>query len=217
MSGSASLDWTSSNTSNVENGGDPTFNTLQITKSSSSISSSSDANAALLVSGDVAIAGLLWAQSLRTDVRYRVSDEDVKIILSQIQSVLPSLLQIQVYRYQMRKPSTIPNIMFGPKAQDLQKIFPEIVEDSTDVLGVDYDSLACATLVGVQEIAHELNTQKEKNKLQNQRILEQNDRLRDQSDRIREQSDRIRELNEKLKLLTERIGTIEKYLGSITG
>lgn len=195
----ASLDWLSNQSKNELT--DASFNSLHITKSSADIISSSDPNAALLVTGDTAVSGLLWARSVRSDSRYRVSDETVKNKGPLIETILSKLGNINIYRYQLYN-DVHKHQMYGPMAQELQKILPDIVDTSSDILGVDYDSLCALNTVGIKELV--CNVQR-MFAGQQQEIADLKERVSSQTDRLREQADRLRELNDRLREQNDRI------------
>lgn len=106
------------------------------------------------------------------------SDRGTKENVEKLNSVLDMIDRISAYRFEFKKaidPESKKRI--GVIAQEVQKIFPELVHKSPDgVLGVDYSMLAAPLVEAVKE----LHTDLKESKKTEARLKEENKNLREQ-------------------------------------
>lgn len=93
------------------------------------------------------------------------SDERLKTNIRPLEPVLPSILNIQLKRYEFKENNPSHKESIGIIAQDLQKVFPEFVSVNTanegnpmveNQLGVDYGGLSVLALKAIQEQQNEI-------------------------------------------------------------
>ena len=91
---------------------------------------------------------------------FETSDENLKDIISPVETDLDKLSQLRKVYFKFKNdPETI---HLGVIAQDVQKIYPEIVSTIDDHLTVDYAKLSVIALDAVDQLNNELKEVKEK-------------------------------------------------------
>ncbi|NOH70818.1 tail fiber domain-containing protein [Vibrio pectenicida] len=85
------------------------------------------------------------------------SDKELKRNISNIASTIDKIVEIQGVRYQLNGSN---QVEFGFIAQDLQRIYPEVVRESYDMdyLRVDYRSMIAILLEAVKEQEKRIRT-----------------------------------------------------------
>ncbi len=97
--------------------------------------------------------------SIEVDAKGRVvsvnsapSDRRLKKDISPLTQVLPHVLQMQGYRYHWKNPDSDTTLQIGLIAQELQKIYPELVRSRPDgYLSIDYVSLIPVLAEAIKE------------------------------------------------------------------
>ncbi len=131
------------------------------------------------------------------------SDRSLKKNIRKIESVLDLLSQLHAYRYELKANSQNKK-RIGIIAQEVQKIFPELVYKNDDgKLGVDYSRLA-ATVIGA---INELNAKLDKSRLSEEKLRSQNLKLKRKIASIENDATKN---SKSIESLIEKIDAIEK-------
>ena len=91
----------------------------------------------------------------------QLSDSRLKTNIRPIGSTLKSVLQIKGYTYNWIDEKRDQTLQFGVLAQELQKIYPELVtKDEKGILSVNYIGLIPVMLESIKELKSELDQYK---------------------------------------------------------
>ena len=132
-----------------------------------------------------------------------VSDRKFKKDIEEIgPGVLDKLMTIPAVRFHLNRHSDEDPKQIGFIAQDVDSVFPEVVDHNEDFLGLSYARLGVLGIAGLQELRREKDQQietlrKEKNselellKDNNQRLEEENQKLKTQFEELMSRMDAI--------------------------
>ncbi len=99
--------------------------------------------------------------NIRTNAVILNSDINLKKEIKSITSVLENLSQINAYSYYLKKDEQSSELQFGLLAQEVQKVYPNLVSKNGSFLGVNYIQLIPVLMKAVQELQVEVNFLKE--------------------------------------------------------
>jgi len=122
-----------------------------------------------MVAGDAEIKGILWAYDVAT-----ASDQRLKANITTLTGVLEKINQLRGVSYvfkDQKKYATGPQV--GLIAQELQKVYPELVSKGADgYLGVNYSQLTAVLVQAIKEQQKQISIQSELLAKQQQQINE---------------------------------------------
>ncbi|MFC4740008.1 tail fiber domain-containing protein [Flavobacterium ponti] len=99
--------------------------------------------------------------NIRTNAVILNSDSNLKKEIKPLASVLEDLSQITTYSYYFKKDEKSSDLQFGLLAQEVQKIYPNLVASNGEYLGVNYIQLIPVLIKAIQELQVEVNFLKE--------------------------------------------------------
>jgi len=121
----------------------------------------------LTVAGDAEIDGTLWAADVKTS-----SDERLKTNIATLTGVLKKINQLRGITYvfkDQKKYATGPQV--GVIAQELQKVYPELVSKGADgYLGVNYSQLTAVLIQAIKEQQEQISVLSKKLETQQEQI-----------------------------------------------
>lgn len=90
---------------------------------------------------------------------FKTSDRRLKRDIESIDDVLPSLLRLTPSRYRYIDAGPESPVSIGFIAQDVQPLFPDLVSEKNDYLGINYSGFSVITVKAIQEQQELINEQ----------------------------------------------------------
>lgn len=124
-----------------------------------------------------------------SDLRFKKNIETLE------NGVLEKLMQISAVRFHKKEDDDSQIKKYGFIAQDVQKVFPEFVDEENGFLALPYAKFGVLAIAGLQELKAEKDEQFEKLLQDNQQLKDQNALLLEQFNQLQE---RIKALEDKM-------------------
>jgi hypothetical protein len=124
-----------------------------------------------------------------SDIRFKKNIETIE------KGVMDKLMQIPAVRFHKSEDDDSQIKKFGFIAQDVQKVFPDIVDEENGYLALPYAKFGVLAIAGLQELKEEKDEEFEKLREDNQQLKDQNALLLEQFNQLQE---RIKALEDKM-------------------
>lgn len=122
-------------------------NSLLVLAGSCSQLNTAGCTAAEAVTGDISVGGGIWTVKL-----YSTSDERMKTNIHRIDNPLGDLMKINPVAFTFKSGD---GESMGVTAQNLEKVYPQLVSESNGTKFVEYNGLIGPLIGAVQELKHE--------------------------------------------------------------
>jgi len=96
---------------------------------------------------------------------YAYSDINIKDNIIQLNNCLTNLEHINGYRYTRKDNINKEQIFIGLIAQEVEKIYPELINMNNDIKSINYNSMIAVLIESIKELNNEIKLLKEKNKI----------------------------------------------------
>lgn len=130
-------------------------------------------------SGDIEVSGVLQANSLFADTfYYQTSDIRLKTDIKALHDSLDDIMKLKPVSYKLKSNGAY---SLGFIAQDLEKVYPELVGQVGDIKGVNYTGVIAPLVGDVQQLKHDNDDMREEIRAEKARIKDLERRLEQQS------------------------------------
>ncbi|MGZ8504971.1 MAG: tail fiber domain-containing protein, partial [Flavitalea sp.] len=111
-----------------------------------------------------------------------ISDERLKKDVVKAEAVLDNIMKLGVKRYQFNNGQTDNRKYYGMIAQEVEKVFPDVVfhnnsDDGKDYYTMDYSATSVLAIKGIQELKIIVDEQQEENSKQQEQISQLQDEI----------------------------------------
>ena len=129
--------------------------------------------------GDIEVSGVLQANSLFADTfYYQTSDIRLKTDIKALHDSLDDIMKLKPVSYKLKSNGAY---SLGFIAQDLEKVYPELVGQIGDTKGVNYTGVIAPLVGAVQQLKHDNDDMREEIRAEKARIKDLERRLEQQS------------------------------------